>query len=195
MPDDLDDIFGDDGDDVTDDDAAAGQTAPAATGSTPAAAAEPPAAAAAPDPPKPDENAALLNAALGTLRSEWVDKAKAAGYAAADFDSIGLKGFTEAARDEFLAEAKASHEAQVKRLEALGFHYDPNKSAADAAAQAQAAADAAAQDAWGPTGPPTTATEGEVADEAVRQSVKAGDTMGTIRALAGLGDFVLKGRK
>lgn len=191
---DDDDIFGDPADDDPAD--ADPPATPAPTGSTPAAAAEPTVPAAAPEPtPAVDQNAELIQAALGTLKSEWAAAAKAAGFSAAEFEKIGLKGFTEDSKAQFLAEAKASHEARVKELESLGFHFDPSKSADEAAKAKAAAEDAAAKDAWGPTGPSTSATEGEVADEAVQQAVKAGDTMGAIKALGGLGDFIMRGKR
>lgn len=187
---DADDIFGDD--DPTDDDAPESAPAISATGSTPA---EPVPATKSPAPAAagPDPNAELLQAALGTLKTEWAESAKAAGFAAANFEEIGLKGFTEAAKAQFMTEAKASHERRVKELEALGFHFDPTRSADEARKAAESAQDAAAKDQWGPAGPPTSATEGEIADQAVQDAVKAGDTMATIRSLKGLGDFVLKG--
>lgn len=185
MPD-TDDIFGPDDDDTVDE-------APAAPPAPEAEAAPAAPAPAAPAAPQVDEQQqALLAAALGTLKSAWATEAKAAGYAAAEFDGIGLKGFDDGAKQAFLAEAKASHEATVKRLESLGFRYDPEHSAAEAQAQREAAEDAAAKAQWGPTGPSAAATEGEVADKAVQEAVKAGDTISVIKGLKGLGDFMVR---
>jgi regulator of protease activity HflC (stomatin/prohibitin superfamily) len=181
-----DDIFGDDPEDEEQ------EAAPAATGSTPA---EPEPLQAAPAPAAaPDPNAELLQAALGTLKSAWAKDAKEAGYGAADFSQVGMKGFDEDAKAAFMAEAKASHEAQVKELEAKGFHYDPQRNAEAERKAAEAAADAAQKDQWGPMDTPSSATEGEVADQATRAAVEKGDTVSAIKSLAGLGDFML-GRK
>lgn len=177
MPDE-DDIFGSDDDlDPSDDDVTPEpEPAPAATGTPPAAAAEP---AGAPAAAQPD----IAAEALDAVKREWVAAAEAAGHRAADFDSIGIRGLTQGSRDDFMREAEASHNANVKALEAKGFRYDPDGSAAAAATAAQDAADAQAKSDWGPSGGPANATEHEMADAAIQESVKAGDTQSVIRQL------------
>lgn len=157
-------------------------------GATPPAAAEPakPAAPAAPD------QQALEAVAMATyaVKSAWTDKAKAAGLVAADFANLGVKSLDPAGEAAFMAEAKASHDAKVAELAALGFVQQ------DASLTAMEQAEAAAAAAWGtPSAPVDTSTD-EKAAETIATAVRGGDTQGTLRAMlqTGLGDFFRTGR-
>lgn len=147
---------------------------------------------AAPEPTAEQQQLAELG--LNALKQSFVEAAKSAGYVAADFDGIGLKGIDESAKAAFVAEAKASHEAKVAALAAQGFVFQPQ--AQQAAAQEAAEAEAAQQ--WGSAGPGQAASGDEKFTNVVQEEVKRGDVVGVIGSLVGqggLGEFFIRGRK
>lgn len=187
--DDLDDPFADD---VTDDDVTP-EPDPEPEPAKPAAAKPAPAAEpAAVDP----ATAQLAQIGLKSLKDSWVNEAKAAGYNAADFDSIGMVALDESGRAAFLEAAKASHATELESLQARGFVYAPGQTQAEAEAAALDNQDKAQEIAWGRFGPPSIAVEGdqETSDRIAERAAK-GDVTGVIASMPGLGTFVVKGKR
>lgn len=139
---------------------------------------------------------ALAAMGLTKLKEDWIATARAEGVVAVDFDSIPMEGLDEAARDKFVATAKAAEASERARLEAMGFVYSPGQSAAEAAAAAEDSKDAAAAIAWGIGGPITIpATGKQENDKAIAEAAQRGDVRGVIGNLSGLGDFFMKGKR
>lgn len=155
----------------------------------PAAEAPAPEAPAAPAAPSQEAVEALMFA-QGVLADTAKEK-----YPLADTSQIGLSGLNAEARTKYLADAEASHASELERLTKLGFVYNP-EGAEDAG---QAAKEAMLQAAWGtPVSGGQAATQDEKVMQAIEETVKAGDTLGTIRNMVGpggLGKFVFKGKR
>jgi len=163
---------------------------------------EAPAPPAEPEPekPAPADNSAneMAAAALDALKGEYAEAAKAAGYTAANFEAIGLKGVGADAKAAFVAEAKKSHEARVAELTAQGFTYNPEAAKESVEETKLTEMETAAKAAWGAMGPGQPAAGDEQLQKIVEDEVKAGDTMGVIGTLlskGGLGEFVARGKR
>lgn len=138
------------------------------------------------DPSQSEFVAASLNA----LKSAWAADAAAAGSQAADFASIGLTGFDEAAKDAFMAAAAESHKAEVASLAKRGFVFKPE---GDIDSQ-----EAVAKQEWGKTGPGLAVSGDEKLNEQIASEVSKGDTMSVIDTLmnkGGMGEFFIRGKR
>lgn len=199
MPDDDNDLLDDDIDldvedeeDAEDESAEIQEDAPEEDEEAPAKKAKPKKAKPAPVAEQEDQSKQMAELGLNALKAAWAEKAKAQGATAADYNSIGLKGFDAAAESAFMEEAKQSHVAKVEELKRQGFVYQPGQAELEAREQGL-------KEAWGHAGVGNlSASEGDQINSEINERVSNGDVTGVIDTLlgkAGGAAFFLKGRR